>query len=61
MQTAIDASRHVFTPRAHPTPQPVIDAFAAFISVLSNDRRRTVKLSVILNVAKVFFRGATSG
>ena len=61
MQSATDASRHVFTARSNPTPQPMMDAFAAFIGVLTNDRRQSLKKASVVHLAKIFYNGAIAG
>jgi transcriptional regulator with XRE-family HTH domain len=57
---ALDASRHLFTPRENPTPQEPVDALARFIEILENDKRQTVSKSYVLNIAKNLYRGAAA-
>jgi transcriptional regulator with XRE-family HTH domain len=59
IQTAIDASRHFYTPTETPMPTENKDAFRAFIDILDNDRRQTVKVSYVLNLARSLYNGAT--
>jgi transcriptional regulator with XRE-family HTH domain len=55
---AIDASRHVDTPREPPMSHHTFDAFGRFIEILDNDKRQTMPKSYVLNVAKNLYRGA---
>lgn len=59
IQKAIDASRMIYSPQEIPMPLNTKDAFRRFIEVLSNDRRQTVKLSYVLNLARTMYNGAT--
>src|SRR5207253_8516186 len=56
--TALDASRHLFSPRENPMPHETFDAFGRFIEILENDKRKMMSKSYVLNIAKGLFRGA---
>jgi transcriptional regulator with XRE-family HTH domain len=58
IERAIDTSRHVYTAREKPTPHVTLDAFRHFIDILEHDRRQTVSVSYILNLAKRLYSGA---
>lgn len=58
IERAIDASRHVYTAREKPTPHVLLDAFQHFIDILEHDRRRTVSVSYVINLAKRLYCGA---
>lgn len=58
---ALDASRHLFTPReSAPVPESK-QALATLISVLENDSRKTVRLSYVLNLARRLQAGVPPG
>ncbi|HZR05990.1 MAG TPA: helix-turn-helix domain-containing protein [Candidatus Udaeobacter sp.] len=58
ISTALDASRHIFTPRENPMPHAPFDAFGQFIEILEHDKRRNVSRSYVLNLAKNLYRGS---
>ena len=61
LQTAIDASRHLYTPRETPVPHEAMDAFRSFIEILDRDPRERVTLSYVRNLARNLYNGATAG
>jgi transcriptional regulator with XRE-family HTH domain len=56
IEAALDASRHVDTPRERPMPHNTFDAFGRFIEILENDNRQTVSKPYVLNIAKNLYR-----
>jgi transcriptional regulator with XRE-family HTH domain len=60
IRTALDASRHLFTPTENPMPHEAFDALGRFIEILEHDRRHTISRSYVLNIAKSLHRGATA-
>lgn len=60
IRSAVDASRHLFTPTEDPIPHAAFDALGQLIEILENDKRHTISRSYILNIAKSLHRGATS-
>jgi transcriptional regulator with XRE-family HTH domain len=58
LKSALDASRHIFTPTEHPTPHKAFDVFGHFIEILEHDKRRHVSKDYVLNLAKNLHRGA---
>jgi len=59
IEKALDASRHVFTPKQNPMPVEVRDAFRAFIEILGRDTRVHVKRTYVYNLARNLYNGAT--
>lgn len=57
---ALDASRHLFTPKENPVPQDSIDAFGSFIETIRNDRRKTLLRTYVLNLAERLHAGSGS-
>jgi transcriptional regulator with XRE-family HTH domain len=60
IRSAIDASRLLYTPGEIPPPAPSIDAFAAFIQILENDKRVRLLRSYVINLAKNLHAGAAA-
>jgi len=58
IRTALDASRHIFTPTENPTPHEAFDALGRLIEILENDRRHTISRNYVLNIAKNLYRGS---
>jgi transcriptional regulator with XRE-family HTH domain len=58
IRSALDASRHLFTPCETPVPYEAFDPFSSFIEIVENDRRKTFSKAYVLNLAKNFYRGA---
>ena len=60
IRSALDASRHLFTPTEDPMPHEAFDALGRLIEILENDKRHTISRSYVLNIAKSLHRGATA-
>lgn len=45
LRTALDASRHLYTPTEHPMPHATVDSFKAFIEILERDPRERLSLT----------------
>lgn len=60
MQSALDASRHLFTPRETPMPQDSQDAFATLVAALKADKRTYVKVAYVINLAQLIQAGAAA-
>jgi transcriptional regulator with XRE-family HTH domain len=58
IRSALDASRHIFTPTENPMPHEQFDALARYIEILENDKRKTISKEYALNLARNLFRGA---
>lgn len=58
LRTALDASRHIFTPTENPVPHESFDAFQRFIDILSHDKRQNISRSYVLNLAKNLHNGS---
>ena len=58
--SALDASRHLFTPIEHPMPHEAFDALGRLIEILENDKRHTISRTYVLNIAKSLHHGATA-
>jgi transcriptional regulator with XRE-family HTH domain len=59
IEKSIDASRLLYSQKEIPMPLASRDAFKRFIGVLQNDRRQTVTLSYVINLARTMYNGAT--
>ena len=60
IRSALDASRHLFTPTENPMPHEAFDALGRLIEILENDKRHTISRTYVLNIAKSLHRGATA-
>jgi transcriptional regulator with XRE-family HTH domain len=60
IRSALDASRHLFTPTENPMPHEAFDALGQLIEILENDKRQTISRSYVLNIAKSLHHGATT-
>jgi hypothetical protein len=60
IKSALDASRHIFTPTENPMPHEAFDALSQLIEILENDKRHTISRGYVLNVAKSLHRGAAT-
>jgi transcriptional regulator with XRE-family HTH domain len=58
IESAVDASRHIFTSTENPTPHQAFDALGHFIEILEHDKRRHVSKDYVLNLARNLHRGA---
>ena len=58
IKTAIDASRHLFTPTENPTPHEAFDALGRLIEILEHDRRHTISRNYVLKLARNLYRGS---
>lgn len=58
IRSALDASRHMFTPTENPMPHAEFDALGRFIEILENDKRKTISKEYALNLARNLYRGA---
>lgn len=61
LEIALDASRHLYTERENPMPHEAFDSFSRFIEILENDRRKTISLSYVINLAKNLHSGSLVG
>jgi len=61
MQSALDASRHLYTPRESPVPREPLDAFRTFIGIMERDPRDRVTVSYVVNLARNLWNGAQAG
>jgi hypothetical protein len=57
LEHALDASRHLYTDRERPMPRESFDAFARFIDIIGNDRRKVVSRSYVENLARTLYNG----
>jgi hypothetical protein len=55
---AIDASRHIYSPKEQPMPHESLNAFGRFIDILEHDNRVNVNRRTILHLAKTLYNGA---
>jgi len=60
IRSALDASRHLFTPTENPMPHEAFDALGRLIEILENDKRHTISRKYVLNIAKSLHSGATA-
>jgi transcriptional regulator with XRE-family HTH domain len=60
IRSALDASRHLFTPTENPMPHEAFDALGRLIEILENDKRHTISRTYVLNIAKSLHHGATA-
>jgi transcriptional regulator with XRE-family HTH domain len=60
IRSALDASRHLFTPTEDPMPHQAFDALGRLIEILENDKRHTISRAYVLNIAKSLHRGAAT-
>jgi transcriptional regulator with XRE-family HTH domain len=58
IRSALDASRHIFTPRENPRPYAAFDVFGHFIQILQHDERKHLSKEYVLNLARNLHRGA---
>lgn len=58
IRSALDASRHIFTPTENPMPHEQFEALGRFIEILENDKRKTISKEYALNLARNLYRGA---
>lgn len=58
IRSALDASRHIFTPTKNPTPYAAFDPFGNLIEILEHDKRRYFSKDYVLNLAKNLRGGA---
>jgi transcriptional regulator with XRE-family HTH domain len=58
IRSALDASRHIFTPAEEPMPHKAFDALGQLIEILQNDKRHTISRTYVLNIAKSLHHGA---
>jgi transcriptional regulator with XRE-family HTH domain len=58
LKSALDASRHLFTPRKPPVPHEAFDSLGNFIHIIENDTRSRMSKDYVLNLAKNLHRGA---
>jgi transcriptional regulator with XRE-family HTH domain len=58
IRSALDASRHLFTPTENPMPHEAFDALARLIEILEHDKRHTISRSYVVNLAKTLHRGS---
>src|SRR6202035_3691598 len=58
IKSALDASRHLFTPRRTPVPYEAFDPLQRFIDIFENDKRESVSKGYVLHLAKSLHRGS---
>jgi len=58
IKSALDASRHLFTPRKTPVPYEAFDPLQRFIEIFENDKRESVSKAYVLHLAKNLHRGS---
>jgi hypothetical protein len=58
IRSALDASRHIFTPTETPMPHEAFDSPARFIEILENDKRKTISKEYALDLTRNLHRGA---
>jgi hypothetical protein len=56
---ALDASRHLFTPRERSLPVETKDGLKMLIDILQNDRRTKLMRSYVLNLARKLMAGGS--
>jgi hypothetical protein len=57
---ALDASRHIYTPKEAPEPFPTREAFELFIEEIEQLDQRRVKTETVLNIARRIHAGLTA-
>jgi transcriptional regulator with XRE-family HTH domain len=58
LKSALDASRHIFTPKENPKPLQASDVLGRFIEIIEHDKRTRMSKNYVLNLAKNLHHGA---